>query len=242
MRYLWILLCLSLTQCTTSAPEQDETPPTTTAQDTTPTPKPAEEPSTYYASVDNLRIRELPKLSAKTVTTVKEGAVLEYMGEVSDEKITLELRGETKTEPFIKIKTTKGKVGWVYKGAVSDQPVEVVPYRAAIGYRHLEEGEEDISGDWGYYASEAVEALKHTNIYFAFPLDQTELENVLIRDQKGTVIGAENVKALFDENGAGFVLIERGKKPGFVPYDMEMAGSIRAYFFPDEGEDDLEEE
>lgn len=241
MRYIWILLCLSLTQCTTADSEQDEAPTTVTVQDSTPKPAPVEQPSTYYASVDNLRVREQAALSAKTVTTVKEGAKLEYMGETSAEKITLELRGESMTEPFVKIKTTKGKVGWVYKGAVSEAPVEVVNYRVAIGYRPLEEGEEDVSGDWGYYANQAVEELEDTDIYFAFPMDETELENVLIYDNNGKVIGSENVKALFEENGAGFVVIERGKEPGFVMYDMAMAPDIANYFFPDEGEDGPED-
>ena len=231
---LWSLLLLSLA----SLLVQCETPPEAAGPapvvidpepQADPTPEPEKRPAHYYAKVDRLRLREAPELQAKVVTMVEEGAKLQFLNEVSAQTETLELRGETITAPFLKVQTEAGKQGWVFEGALSQTPVESVVYRVAIGYRHLEEGEEDISGDWGYYANEAAQEVKDLNIEFIYP-EEAELSKVMIRDNNGKVIGVENVKALFEEEGAGYVLIEKGRKPGFVVYDMSMGGSIRAYF------------
>lgn len=232
---LMILLCGLLLQC--AAPESQDSTTTTTATDSlslvTPAPTTPQRPGQYYATVDRLRIRQAPDLSAAVVVMVEEGAALTFLGEVSEQTATVELRGKTTTAPFLKVKTNNGQEGWVHESALSATPINTKPYRVAIGYRHLEEDEEDISGDWGHYANEAIEAVEDLNIYFAFP-EEEELARVQIQDDAGNIIGTENVKAMFEKHGAGFVLIERGKARGFVQYDTNMGDPIRAYF---EGEE-----
>ena len=73
---------------------------------------------TVYAWVDNLRIRAEPDRKAVIVTTVEEGAKLEFLGEKTAFTEKINLRGSLYEEPWLKIKTVRGEEGWVFGGAV----------------------------------------------------------------------------------------------------------------------------
>ncbi|MBT8234254.1 MAG: SH3 domain-containing protein [Saprospiraceae bacterium] len=71
-----------------------------------------------YAWVDNLKIREEPSLSAKTVSTVKKRTALTLSGNRSDNEETIVLRGVAYKEPWLEVKSHKEVIGWVFGGAV----------------------------------------------------------------------------------------------------------------------------
>ena len=77
-----------------------------------------EKETTLYAWVDKLRIREQPTTKSEIVAEVKEGTSFIYMNEKTDFKERINLRGTLYNEPWLKIKTKEGKVGWVFGGAV----------------------------------------------------------------------------------------------------------------------------
>ncbi len=89
----------------------------TTIEDTEKTQK-EKTPTTLYAWVDKLRIREQPTTKSEIVDEVKEGTSFIYLNEKTDYKDKINLRGTLYNEPWLKIKTNDGKEGWVYGGAV----------------------------------------------------------------------------------------------------------------------------
>lgn len=70
------------------------------------------------AWVDLLNVRAEPNTSGKIVTSLRENASVIYTGERTDEVHTLELRGSSFEEPWLKIRTADGQEGWVFGGAV----------------------------------------------------------------------------------------------------------------------------
>ena len=94
------------------------------SQTATEAPTPAADGSTtLWAAVDELRVRETPTADGKVITTIAEGTSIKSTGKTSDEKITVELRGQKVTDAFYEVTTAKGQHGWVFAGAVSRIPV-----------------------------------------------------------------------------------------------------------------------
>jgi len=78
-----------------------------------------------YAKVDLLRMRDQAGLDGKKVATLREFREMHYEGEQSDFTTEIELRGVKYNEPWLKVKYS-GIVGWVYGGAVSNDPEELM--------------------------------------------------------------------------------------------------------------------
>ncbi len=71
----------------------------------------------FKAAVDDFKVRATPDLKGKELTRVKEGADLEYLGEVSKDLTKVTLRGFAYDEPWLKVKVN-GQEGWVFSGGV----------------------------------------------------------------------------------------------------------------------------
>lgn len=80
--------------------------------------KPERGPVQFETAVADLRLRETPGEKGVIVATLPKGARLDDMGEVSDFTTRVTLRGITFDEPWIKVKTSTGQVGWVYGGGL----------------------------------------------------------------------------------------------------------------------------
>ena len=83
---------------------------------------PAETTEKVYAWVDLLRLRKLPSPKAEVLLKIPEGDSLIFTGEETLEKMRISLRGKTFNEPWIKVKTFSGIIGWVYKGGITQSP------------------------------------------------------------------------------------------------------------------------
>ncbi len=79
------------------------------------------EPIEMYAWVDQLRMRALPALGSRVIAEVPEGDTLQYLHEATVRSTKLNLRGKDFNRPWIKVKTTSGKTGWVYGGGVTSK-------------------------------------------------------------------------------------------------------------------------
>lgn len=78
----------------------------------------------YYTWVDKLRLRAKPNTKSDVVAELKEGSLLTYLHEKTDFTQAITLRGKAFDEPWYKIKTPDGVIGWVYGGGVlKDIPV-----------------------------------------------------------------------------------------------------------------------
>lgn len=71
-----------------------------------------------FAKVDQLRIRELPSLQSRVLIELSEGDSLYYLNQSTISTLTLEMRGEKTTSPWLKVETTTGLNGWTYGGGV----------------------------------------------------------------------------------------------------------------------------
>ncbi len=67
--------------------------------------------------VNNLRVRQEPKLSSETITMLPEKSRVKFWGDQSDETITVTLRGEEITDHWYKIRAG-GTLGWIFGGGV----------------------------------------------------------------------------------------------------------------------------
>ncbi len=75
--------------------------------------------STLITNLEDVRLRDAAGEDAKVILALPKGSVLYDMGEVSDFTTKIILRGITFDEPWLKVRTKDGTVGWVYGGALN---------------------------------------------------------------------------------------------------------------------------
>lgn len=73
---------------------------------------------TIYVWVENLRMRTEPDTKSDIVAELKEGAAITYLNEKSNFTQKITLRGKQYDEPWLNVKTSDNKTGWVYGGGV----------------------------------------------------------------------------------------------------------------------------
>ncbi|MFT4664800.1 MAG: hypothetical protein ACI8YQ_002193 [Polaribacter sp.] len=71
-----------------------------------------------FAWVNKLRVREEPDTKSKIVIELQEGDSMIFLKEQTDFTQKINLRGKTFDEPWLKVRTSKNKIGWVYGGGV----------------------------------------------------------------------------------------------------------------------------
>lgn len=68
-----------------------------------------------YVIIDSLSMRTGPYLDSTRVDYLREGQELYDMGEITEFAQSIRISAdEIRTEPWVKVKTKKGKVGWVF--------------------------------------------------------------------------------------------------------------------------------
>jgi hypothetical protein len=75
-----------------------------------------------YVSMDSLRMRRAPHKDSSAVKILGYGEELTDMGEYQNEQ-TIKISPEySVTEPWVKVKTSDGRIGWVFGGGVRPYP------------------------------------------------------------------------------------------------------------------------
>ena len=89
------------------------------SEEATPAPESPAGPDTllYQVLVNNLRMRTAPNLKSSTVIMLPEESLVQYWGEHSTDKLTINLRGKDITDHWYRIKFGK-EAGWVFGGAL----------------------------------------------------------------------------------------------------------------------------
>lgn len=85
--------------------------------------KAAEQPkepqySKLFVTIDKLKLRKTPGLKAEVLGELKLFDEVYYMNQVTDSLFEVNLGKEVAKEPYVKIKTKRGTVGWVYGAGV----------------------------------------------------------------------------------------------------------------------------
>lgn len=75
-----------------------------------------------YTIVDKLRLRKTPGSKGQVLEQLKEGVPVIFMNEKTDYTEKIKLRDEWYEEPWLKIKSASGNIGWVFGGALTDMP------------------------------------------------------------------------------------------------------------------------
>ena len=70
------------------------------------------------ANIDYLRLRSKAGTDSETVAMLERGQLMYDLGEISDFTTKVELRGVKYDEPWLKVETDDGQVGWVFGGGV----------------------------------------------------------------------------------------------------------------------------
>ncbi|MEL7021834.1 MAG: SH3 domain-containing protein [Bacteroidota bacterium] len=100
---------------TAQAPQKPTPPPSKPK----PTPKPSAPVGTpLYITIDNLNMRDHPHLDSTVVARLPLFELVTFMDEVTDFKQEINLGKVMANEPWVKIQTKKGKIGWVYGAGV----------------------------------------------------------------------------------------------------------------------------
>jgi hypothetical protein len=81
-----------------------------------------EQPLSFTVALDYLRLRDAPGEKGTEVGMLNEGDIVEETGEVSDFTTRIQLRGVWYDEPWVKVRTTDGKEGWVFAGGLTFDP------------------------------------------------------------------------------------------------------------------------
>ncbi len=68
--------------------------------------------------LDNTRLRDVAGLKGKEVAKLKKGEKVTFLGGISDFTDKIKLRGIQFDDPWLKVKTTSGKEGWIYGAAI----------------------------------------------------------------------------------------------------------------------------
>lgn len=100
---------------TSSAVPKPGTPQPVTA--TKPVAAPAA--NRLYVTIDKLKIRTEPGLKSKVLGELPLFSEVYFMDETTDSIYTLSLGKALAHEPYIKVKTKKGTIGWVYGAGVN---------------------------------------------------------------------------------------------------------------------------
>ena len=114
---------LSLRDTSITANSQAVSPataPVTSAPASRPTPAPAAEPvlSRLYVTIDGLKIRSDPSLEGTVIEQLPLYATVFFMNEVTDSTQKINLGRAIADEPWVKVKSNKGSIGWVYGAGV----------------------------------------------------------------------------------------------------------------------------
>ena len=75
--------------------------------------------SRLYVTIDKLKVRKTPGLKGESLGELKLFDEVYYMNEVTDSTYEVNLGREKAKEPYVKIKTKRGTVGWVYGAGVN---------------------------------------------------------------------------------------------------------------------------
>ena len=77
----------------------------------------------WKAVVDDLRVREKPEMTAKVLTKVTYGTLMDDLNDKTTFETEVELQGVKVKAPWVKVRTKEGLEGWVHGAAVTSTEI-----------------------------------------------------------------------------------------------------------------------
>lgn len=71
-----------------------------------------------FVTIDGLNLRDKPDLEGELLVKLPLYETVYFMNEVTDSTFQISLGKETADEPWVKVRSKKGHVGWVYGAGV----------------------------------------------------------------------------------------------------------------------------
>lgn len=71
-----------------------------------------------YVTIDDLKLRDKPNLQGRVLTSLELFEEVTFLNEITEFRQKLNLGFEIAEEPWVKIKTERGYIGWVYGAGV----------------------------------------------------------------------------------------------------------------------------
>jgi uncharacterized protein YgiM (DUF1202 family) len=93
-----------------------------TATPTAPPPTPRAMGETYtplYITIDGMNVRSAPSLNSNILERLQLFDEVQFLNEVTDFREEVTIGEEVLNDPWVKIRTKKGKEGWVYGAGVN---------------------------------------------------------------------------------------------------------------------------
>jgi len=127
--YFFLFFCLIFFSCK----NENSTPPPTDKQK-----YPSVKPVQMKVYFDNLRLRDTAGEDGNEITKLPENSIVIYQGELSEFTTSIKLRGMQYNEPWLKIKTSDGKEGWIYAAGVKPITTDSSEYISILEKMRLE--------------------------------------------------------------------------------------------------------
>ena len=71
-----------------------------------------------FVIIEGLALREGPGLNEQIISRLKLYEEISFMNEVTDSLYSIKLGNITPTEPWVKVRSKKGRIGWVYGAGI----------------------------------------------------------------------------------------------------------------------------
>ncbi len=112
------------TETTTNQPIANPTTSTAPANQTIAAPQvaPAVQPAVYtrlYITIDSLNMRTGPSLDSTIIAKFRIHDEVFYLNNVTEFKEKIFVNGKFENQPWVKVRSRQGKVGWVYGAGVN---------------------------------------------------------------------------------------------------------------------------
>jgi hypothetical protein len=79
----------------------------------------ADQSTRLYVTIDGLNLRRSPDLSSEVLVRLPLFEEVYFLNEVTDSTFQISLGYEIADEPYVKVRSKKGHVGWVYGAGVN---------------------------------------------------------------------------------------------------------------------------
>ncbi|HFD31497.1 MAG TPA: SH3 domain-containing protein, partial [Gammaproteobacteria bacterium] len=117
--FFFAVFCFTACRSDSKTHEAAHTNGSNQTSDTTASLSATQAPVSFTTNLDNVRLREKPGLEGKELLRLPLGTTVYDAREVSDFTTSLNLRGVSFNEPWLKVKTETGITGWIYGGALT---------------------------------------------------------------------------------------------------------------------------